>query len=143
MGSYLGVSFGRLIEAIYRTHGSVVVLVDEYDKALVNVLDDNATFDCNQATLAPFCGVLKRQDDKIRFGMLTGVSQFAKMNIFSGLNNLWDISTLPEYANIVGFSNAIGTRNQQGTHRRRGGHERTDLHHRVQIRQERQARNAE
>ena len=88
MGSYLGVSFGRLIEAIYRTHGSVVVLVDEYDKALVNVLDDNATFDCNQATLAPFCGVLKRQDDKIRFGMLTGVSQFAKLNIFLFWGNI-------------------------------------------------------
>ena len=101
---FLGTSFSSLIEEIYRIHGPVVVLIDEYDKALVNVLDDMSIFERNQAILAPFYGVLKSQDDKIRFGMLTGVSQFAKLNIFSGLNNLWDISTLPEYANIVGFS---------------------------------------
>ena len=96
--------FSDLIDQIYSVHGAVVILIDEYDKALVNVLNDEIQFQENQAILANFYSVLKAKDDKIRFAFLTGVSQFAKLNIFSGLNNLTDISLEPEFANLVGFS---------------------------------------
>lgn len=102
----VNLAFTNLIHEIYAKSGPIVILIDEYDKPLVNVLDDMALFRRNQAVLAPFYGALKGNDQKIRFAMLTGVSQFAKLNIFSGLNNLRDISLLPAYATLTGFSNA-------------------------------------
>ena len=96
--------FADILDHIYTTLGPVVILIDEYDKPLVNVLDDMTIFWRNQSVLAQLYSVLKGNDTKIRFGMLTGVSQFAKLNIFSGLNNLLDISLDRNYANLTGFS---------------------------------------
>lgn len=80
------------------------MLVDEYDKPLVNVLHKPEVFVQNRETLVAVYSVIKTQDSRLKFVMLTGISRFGKVGIFSGLNNLEDISLEPRYAGIVGFS---------------------------------------
>lgn len=82
----------------------VVVLVDEYDKAMVDVLGNEEKFNENRDVLRSLYTNFKGLDASLRFVMLTGVSRFAKVSIFSGLNNLDDISNEDEYSTIVGFT---------------------------------------
>ncbi|MDR1583915.1 MAG: ATP-binding protein [Prevotellaceae bacterium] len=94
-----------LIKRAYKQTGrKVVVLVDEYDKPLVNTLDKK---DLNQSirdTLKGFYGVLKSADANLRFVFLTGVTKFSKVSVFSDLNHLTDISLNEEFAGICGMS---------------------------------------
>ncbi|HFA47971.1 MAG TPA: AAA family ATPase [Bacteroidetes bacterium] len=96
--------FQELIIALFEKYGPVVILVDEYDKPLVDVLTEQEKFDENRDVLNGFYGVLKGLDDKLRFVMLTGVSRFAKVSVFSGLNNLEDITMDKRYQSLVGFT---------------------------------------
>ncbi|MDE5887579.1 MAG: ATP-binding protein [Muribaculaceae bacterium] len=97
--------FTRLIKTINEKIGKkVVILVDEYDKPLLNVENNPALFAKNQAILKGFFGVLKSMDRHIRFAMLTGVARFSKVSIFSDLNNLRDISLSDRFADICGIS---------------------------------------
>ena len=97
--------FIALIQRIYdRTGERVVILVDEYDKPLLNIEDNPELFRHNQATLKAFFGVLKSMDRLIQFAMLTGVARFNKVSIFSDLNNLHDISLSDKYADICGIT---------------------------------------
>ena len=82
----------------------MVVLVDEYDKPLLSTIDCKELHDAYRSTLKAFFGVLKSQDPYIRFAFLTGVSRFSHVSIFSDLNNLQDISLIPDYADICGIS---------------------------------------
>lgn len=100
----VGNAFTELVETLFEKHGPVVVLVDEYDKAMVDTLTDETRFDENRDVLRNLYGALKGLDNYLRFVMLTGVSRFAKVNVFSGLNNLTDISDNDDFANIVGFT---------------------------------------
>ena len=97
--------FIYLIETIYETIGKrVVILVDEYDKPLLETINDPELNDTNRLLLKAFYEVLKHCDEYIRFAFLTGVTKFSKTNLFSGANNLKDISLLDNYDAICGFT---------------------------------------
>lgn len=82
----------------------VVVLVDEYDKPLLQALGDDALLDDYRKTLKAFYGVLKSSDRYLRFVFLTGVTKFAQVSVFSDLNQLNDISIKPQYATVCGIT---------------------------------------
>ena len=97
--------FSHLIEAAYRKTGrEVVILIDEYDKPLLDIEENEELYEKNQRILKGFFGNLKSMDRYIRFAFLTGVARFSKVSIFSDLNNLNDISMVDEYADICGWS---------------------------------------
>ncbi len=95
----------EMIRTLYkRTGRKVVILIDEYDKPLLETLEDDTLYEANRAALKAFYTVLKSNDAYIRFAFLTGVTKFSKVTIFSGLNNLNDISLIPEFSAICGFT---------------------------------------
>ena len=100
-----GIRFGNVIEAAYQKTGhQVVILIDEYDKPVIDNLDRPELQDKMRETLRGFYGVMKGKDAFIRFGFLTGVTKLGKMSVFSDLNNLTDISLDKEYSDICGVS---------------------------------------
>jgi len=84
----------------------VVILIDEYDKPILDHITDRETARVNRDRLKGFYSIIKDMDEYIRFVMITGVSKFSKMNLFSGLNNLRDITINPSYATICGYTHA-------------------------------------
>ena len=82
----------------------VVVLVDEYDKPLLQALGNDSLLDDYRRTLKAFYGVLKSSDRYLRFVFLTGVTKFAQVSVFSDLNQLNDISMKPQYATVCGIT---------------------------------------
>ena len=82
----------------------VVVLVDEYDKPILDNLKDVKASEIMRDGLRDIYSVLKSQQASLRFVLLTGVSKFAKVSIFSGLNNLQDISLTAEFATLCGYT---------------------------------------
>lgn len=97
--------FERLIRSAAETSGSrVVILVDEYDKPIVDALEDHSLLREIQQRLQGFYSVIKGADPFIHFAMLTGVGKFAHLSVFSGLNNLNDISLDLPYNSICGIS---------------------------------------
>ena len=98
--------FERLIKAAYQQTGKqVVILVDEYDKPLLQTMGVNEELnEYYRNTLKAFYSVIKTCDEYIRFAFLTGVTKFSKISIFSDLNNLRDISMEKQYAGICGLS---------------------------------------
>ena len=100
-----GMRFEGVIQRAYEKTGErVVVLVDEYDKPLLETIGNEALQDDYRSTLKSFYGALKSKDDCIKFAMLTGVTKFGKVSVFSDLNNLNDISLDNDYYNICGIS---------------------------------------
>ena len=95
---------GVIRRASEQADRGVVVLVDEYDKPLLQALDDGALLDDYRKTLKAFYGVLKSSDRYLRFVFLTGVTKFAQVSVFSDLNQLNDISMKIPYANICGIT---------------------------------------
>ena len=101
----IGLRFQSVIKAAYEKTGRpVVILIDEYDKPLIDNLDSPDLQEYYRKTLQGFYSVLKAMDGCIKFGFLTGVTKIGKLSVFSGLNNLRDISMLPQYADICGIS---------------------------------------
>ena len=98
--------FTSLIQAAYQQTGKqVVILVDEYDKPLLQTMGVNEELNEHyRNTLKAFYSVIKTCDEYIRFAFLTGVTKFSKISIFSDLNNLKDISLHESYAGICGIS---------------------------------------
>ena len=97
--------FAYLIEKISRSTGKgVVVLVDEYDKPLLQALGNEPLLTAYRQQLKAFYGVLKSKDAYLRFALLTGVTKFSKVSVFSDLNNLQDISMSPRFATICGIT---------------------------------------
>ena len=97
--------FTQIIRLAYEKTGrQVVILVDEYDKPLLQAIGNTELQDAYRATLKGFYGALKSMDGCIRFAFLTGVTKFGKVSVFSDLNNLEDISMLPQYFDICGIS---------------------------------------
>lgn len=88
------------------TENYVVILVDEYDKPLIDNIDDPELQTQLRNELSSFYANLKSMDHYIRFGFLTGVSRFSHLNIFSSVNNLQDISLTRKYNNICGITRA-------------------------------------
>ena len=97
--------FTQVIRLAYEKTGrQVVILVDEYDKPLLQAIGNTELQDAYRATLKGFYGALKSMDRCIRFAFLTGVTKFGKVSVFSDLNNLEDISMLPQYFDICGIT---------------------------------------
>ena len=97
--------FAYLIRKISQSTGqNVVVLIDEYDKPLLQALENEELLASYRQQLKAFYGVLKSEDAHIRFALLTGVTKFSKVSVFSDLNNLQDISMDDEYAAICGVT---------------------------------------
>ena len=101
----LELRFKGLIERMAEQSGlPVVVLVDEYDKPMLQAIGNDALQSAYRATLKAFYSVLKTQDRYIRFAFLTGVTKFGKVSVFSDLNNLNDISMDLRYQTICGIT---------------------------------------
>ena len=97
--------FNELIEKV-SDKGNVVILIDEYDKPLIDNLDKPHLLQENRAVLKNFYSVLKGQDGNIRLLFLTGVSRFSRVSIFSDLNNLRDITISNPFGAIAGITQA-------------------------------------
>ncbi len=94
-----------ILRRLHRTTGQqVVVLVDEYDKPILDVLEDPELAKANRDYLRGFYGIIKDSAEHVRFVLVTGVSMFSRVSLFSGLNNLRDISLDPRYATICGYT---------------------------------------
>ena len=99
--------FGQILEALHeRTGQRVAVLVDEYDKPILDALDVPEVARANRDYLRGLYAVIKDSDAHVRFSFLTGVSRFSKVSLFSGLNNLTDITMDPRYSAICGYTDA-------------------------------------
>ena len=99
--------FSHLLEELHlRTGQTVVVLVDEYDKPILDVLETPAVARANRDYLRGLYGTIKSSDAHVRFTFLTGVSKFSKVSLFSGLSNLIDITLDPKYSAVCGYTDA-------------------------------------
>jgi len=98
----------RLLDLLDRLHHKtgqrVVILVDEYDKPILDVLRDPDRARANREYLRGFYGIIKGSAAHVRFVFVTGISMFSKVSLFSGLNNLKDISLDPRFATICGYT---------------------------------------
>jgi hypothetical protein len=93
-----------IINVSEKTGSKVVVLVDEYDKPLLDNIENSSIAMEMREGLKNFYWVLKEMDAYIHFIFLTGVSKFSKVNIFSGINNLNDITLNPNFSTICGYT---------------------------------------
>ena len=97
--------FGKLVQSISEKYDrNIVILIDEYDKPLLNSVERQDVASDIQGLLKAFYGVLKSYDAYIKFAMLTGVARFSKVSVFSDLNNLNDISLDEQYNALCGVS---------------------------------------
>ncbi|MDI6794980.1 MAG: AAA family ATPase, partial [bacterium] len=99
---------GRFREVITKSaekyNQKVVVLIDEYDKPILDNIETPEIARQMREELKNLYSVLKSTDAYIKFVMLTGVSKFSKVSLFSGLNNLWDITLDEQFATICGYT---------------------------------------
>lgn len=101
----LSLRFAGIIERAYAQTGrGVAILIDEYDKPMLQAIGNEALQTEFRNTLKPFYGALKTMDGCIKFALLTGVTKFGKVSVFSDLNNLEDISMWNEYVELCGVS---------------------------------------
>ena len=112
---YLGLELSQHSEAsrlfkelIWKAHKhfgrKLVLLIDEYDKPMIDNIGDLDFAQQIRKQLHGFYSIIKAADEHLRFVLLTGVSKFSKVSIFSGLNNLNDISLNPQYASVCGYT---------------------------------------
>ena len=98
----------RLVDLInsllQKTGKRVVILVDEYDKPLLETIENEELNQANRAMLRAFYEVIKQCDGAIHFALLTGITKFSKTTLFSSVNNLKDISLLDNFDAICGFT---------------------------------------
>ena len=100
------VLFADLIEQLHDKYGKVVILIDEYDKPIIDHLEflEIEKAKANQKILALFYGALKDSGTFIRLLFITGVSKFTRVSLFSKLNNLSDLTIHPSYATLLGYT---------------------------------------
>ncbi|ONN27357.1 hypothetical protein XJ44_04260, partial [Thermosipho affectus] len=97
--------FLELIEKVYKKEKEkVVILVDEYDKPILDNIEEKEIAKEMRESLKNFYSVIKDADEYIKFVFITGVTKFSKASIFSGLNNLNDMTLDPRYASICGIT---------------------------------------
>jgi hypothetical protein len=98
--------FKELIEKVSKKRGKVVLLIDEYDKPIIDFLEKSEIEQgkLNRDILREFYGVLKNSGDLLEFVFITGISKFAKVSLFSHLNNLTDITLAEDYAALTGYT---------------------------------------
>jgi len=101
----VGSRFADLIEKVTaKTKQSVVILIDEYDKPILDALTKPEIARDNRDFLRGFYSTIKDYDAHIKFSFLTGVSKFSKVSLFSGLNNLYDLTLAPDFATLCGYT---------------------------------------
>ena len=99
--------FASILETLHEKAGQrVVVLVDEYDKPILDALEVPEIARANRDFLRGLYSTIKSNDAHTKFTFLTGVSKFSKVHLFSGLNNLTDITIDPRYSAICGYTEA-------------------------------------
>lgn len=95
---------GVIARAAEKEGRGVVILIDEYDKPILQTLRNEELQEKHRSLLKSFYSVLKTQDRYIRFAFITGVTKFGKVSVFSDLNNLMDISMDQRYISICGMT---------------------------------------
>lgn len=104
-GSAVSDIFNDLVEKLHDMYNQkVVVLVDEYDKPILDVVTDLAIAKKNRNILRDIFSVLKGADQYLKFVFMTGVSKFSKVSIFSGLNNIKDITLSADFSTLLGIT---------------------------------------
>ena len=96
--------FASLLETLATEARPVAVLIDEYDKPILDALDDPALARANREFLRGLYATIKFSDAHITFTLLTGVTKFSKVSLFSDLNNLIDLTLEPAYSSICGYT---------------------------------------
>lgn len=96
--------FNYLLAQVAEKYGPVVVLIDEYDKPILDNITETEVAKEMREGLKNFYSIIKDNDTNLKLVMLTGVSKFSKVSIFSGLNNLEDITLNSHYADICGYT---------------------------------------
>jgi hypothetical protein len=105
-GTIVG-DFADLIERVVEKHGQrVVLLIDEYDKPILDNIENAEVATAMRDGLRDFYSVIKGADPHLRFVLLTGVSKFSKVSLFSGLNNLYDLTLDADYSALCGYAEA-------------------------------------
>ncbi|MEI7696247.1 MAG: AAA family ATPase, partial [Chlorobium sp.] len=95
--------FADLIKKAFQKYNQkVIILIDEYDKPILDNIENIPEALLIRDGMRDFYTKIKENDEYLRFAFLTGVSKFSKVSLFSGLNNLEDISLNPDYGNICG-----------------------------------------
>lgn len=107
-GDEPGTAFQELIQKTAAKYRKVVVLIDEYDRPIIDYLGPEELPQAieNRNILKSFFSILKSEDKNIRFLFLTGISKFSKVSIFSDLNHLYDLSPDSHYNNLCGYTQA-------------------------------------
>ena len=103
----IDVKFSELIKKLYQLYNKkVVILIDEYDKPIIDYLDKENLHKAkeNKGVMKSFYSILKDADPYLQLVFITGISKFSQVSIFSDLNNLYDLSLVPEYNEICGMS---------------------------------------
>ena len=100
----IAVMFEELIQQLAQRDGKVVLLIDEYDKPLIDYLDDISLAKTNQQVMKTFYSVIKDSDPYLQLLLITGVSKFSKVSIFSDLNHLKDLTMDRHYATLTGYT---------------------------------------
>jgi len=105
-GEYNSINFKQLIMELFNAAGPVVVIVDEYDNPLLNTISLPELNAKLREELKGFYSVIKQNGQYLRFAFITGVTKFAQISLFSGMNQPKDISMIPEYCDICGITQA-------------------------------------
>ncbi len=97
--------FSRIIKSVHEKYKQpVVILIDEYDKPILDNIDQPEMAALAREELKAFYSAIKENDAYIRFAFLTGVTKFSRVSVFSGINNIEDISLAPEFATVCGYT---------------------------------------
>ena len=100
---YYNEKFKQLIVKL-SSKGKVVILIDEYDKPIIDKIEDEEIAAANRDILREFYAIIKTVDQHIRFALITGVSKFSRVSVFSGLNNLRDITLSDKFSTLLGYT---------------------------------------
>jgi hypothetical protein len=104
-GDIAPIMFRKLVAKLSKKHNKrIAILIDEYDYPITEFINNPKKANKVREALQHFYAVLKANDRNISFIFITGVTKFAKAGLFSALNNLMDISLLPEYATLCGYT---------------------------------------
>ena len=99
-----GTALAELLKLLAEKKGRVVILVDEYDKPILDTLFDHERAELFRAALRGFYTQIKASDESTRFVFMTGITKFTKTGVFSAMNNLKDISMNDRYAEMLGYT---------------------------------------
>ena len=101
---YYNEKFKKLIYLLAQKKGDVVILIDEYDKPIIDKIENPELAAENRDILREFYSIIKTADQYVKFAFITGVSKFSRVSVFSGLNNLYDLTTDSKYSTLLGYT---------------------------------------